>query len=53
MSDTLHQFENENKVQKQQKFIPHTKCTQKNNPGKLVINSINCHFFDHHLQPLK
>ena len=43
---------------KDTKVLSHTKINKENNPGRAVINSVNCHtseisgFVDHHLQPL-
>ena len=67
MSDTLDQFKNENLLSKKTaeglkvinpntlKFYITPKIHKENNPGKPVINLINCHtseishFVDHHL----
>lgn len=67
MNDILDQFKNENLLPekncrrtkinainpKTAKFYIAPKIQNENNPGKLVMNSINCHFVDYHLQPLK
>ena len=70
VNDTLDRFKNENLLSKKTaqglkvinpktpKFYITPKIHKENNPGRSIINSINCHtsevlrFVDHHLQPL-
>ena len=70
VKDTIDRFKKENLLSKKlaaglksvkpktPKFYISSKIHRENNPGRPVINSINCHapeisrFVDHHLQPL-
>ena len=70
VNDTISRFKKENLLSnkladglkpvnpKTPKFYISPKIHKENNPGRLVVNSINCHtseisrFVDHHLQPL-